>query len=68
MTQAASHKRGLRSDSLKKQAARQSEGPMPATTPVPGAFGKQGHRVFARRSPARGTPKAAEPGRDTRTR
>jgi hypothetical protein len=68
MSQAASNKRGLRSDTLKKQAARHSEGPMPATTPVPGAFGKQVQRVRATRSPARGMPPPAKSERNTRTR
>jgi hypothetical protein len=63
MTRQVSNKSGLRSDTLKKEASRHVGGPMPATTPVPGAFGKQRRRTRAERSRTPGAAKAARPRR-----
>jgi hypothetical protein len=35
-------KRGLRSSGKKRQTTRHADRPTPATSPVPGAFGKEG--------------------------
>jgi hypothetical protein len=64
MTRQTSGKRGLRSDTLKREASRHPAGPMPATTPVPGAFGKQAHGARAERSRASGAPGAAAGGKN----
>jgi hypothetical protein len=45
MTRQTSDKQGVRAGAQKQTAARHSVGPMPATQPVPGAFGKQRQRV-----------------------
>jgi hypothetical protein len=63
MTQQGSNKSGLRSDTLKKEASRHVGGPMPATAPVPGAFGKQRPRMRAGRSRTPEAAKAARPRR-----
>jgi hypothetical protein len=68
MTPQTSGKRGLRSDTLKREASRHPAGPMPATTPVPGAFGSPARRVRPGQSRAPEAPKAAEPRKRPRKR
>jgi succinate-semialdehyde dehydrogenase/glutarate-semialdehyde dehydrogenase len=58
VTRQTSDKRGLRSGAQKQTASRHDIGPMPATQPVPGAFGKQRQSVRGRRSRFPGTPGA----------
>jgi hypothetical protein len=41
-TDSSADKRGLRSSGKKRQTTRHAEKPTPATSPVPGAFGKEG--------------------------
>ena len=41
-TDSSADKRGLKSSGKKRQTTRHAEDPAPATSPVPGAFGKEG--------------------------
>ena len=57
MTRQISDKQGIRSGAQKQTASRHGVGPMPATQPVPGAFGKQRQSVPGRRSRSTGGPR-----------
>jgi succinate-semialdehyde dehydrogenase / glutarate-semialdehyde dehydrogenase len=66
VTRQTSDKRGLRSAGQKQAASRHDIAPMPATQPVPGAFGKPRQSVRGRQSRSAGArggrPAAHEPG------
>jgi hypothetical protein len=66
MTRQTSDKRGLRSAGQKRTASRHDMGPMLATQPVPGAFGKSRQSIRGRRSRSAGASGVPTPCARTR--